>query len=118
MVINAGTATSNRFQLISAKLEAINTPTTTKAGVVTALVTTSISGLKNSASKKQIPVTILAKPVRAPTLIMYEVVVVVPKSIVASESEKSALPALGNLLSFMIPACVATATSDLYQRSQ
>ena len=46
MVINAGTATSNRFQLISAKLEAINTPTTTKAGVVTALVTTSISGLR------------------------------------------------------------------------
>ena len=45
---------------------------------------------------------------------MYEVVVVVPKiapTIVASESEKSALPALGNLLSFMIPACVATATS-------
>ena len=105
MVINAGTATSKRFQLISAKLEAINTPTTTKAGVVTALVTTSISGLKNSASKKQIPVTILAKPVRAPTATpdvdsMYEVVVVVPKiapTIVASESEKSALPALGNL---------------------
>ena len=99
MVINAGTATSNRFQLISAKLEAINTPTTTKAGVVTALVTTSISGLKNSASKKQIPVTILAKPVRAPTATpdvdsMYgsSCCTKIAPTIVASESEKSALP--------------------------
>ena len=118
IVINAGTATSNRFQLISAKFAAINTPTTTSAGVVTALVTTAINGLKNSANKKQNPVTILAKPVLAPTATpevdsMYDVVVVVPKiapTIVASESENKALPALGNLLSFIMPACVATAT--------
>ena len=31
-------------------------------------------------------------------------------TIVANESENNALPALGNLLFFMIPACVATAT--------
>lgn len=67
IVINAGTATSNFFQSISAKLAAIKTPTTTNAGVVTALVTTSISGLKNIANKKQKPVTTLANPVRAPT---------------------------------------------------
>src|SRR5699024_12019474 len=66
IVINAGTATSNFFQSISAKLAAINTPTTTSAGVVTALVTTSIKGLKNIANKKQKPVTTLANPVRAP----------------------------------------------------
>ena len=41
------------FQLISAKFAAIKIPTTTNAGVVTALVTTSISGLKNNANKKQ-----------------------------------------------------------------
>ena len=67
IVMNAGTATSNFFQLISAKFAAIKIPTTTNAGVVTALVTTSISGLKNNANKKQKPVMILAKPVRAPT---------------------------------------------------
>ena len=66
------------------KLAAINTPTTTKAGVVTALVTTSINGLKNNA-KKQIPVTILANPVLAPTATpevdsIYDVVVVVPNT--------------------------------------
>lgn len=53
IVMNAGTATSNFFQLISAKFAAIKIPTTTNAGVVTALVTTSISGLKNNANKKQ-----------------------------------------------------------------
>ena len=119
IVIKAGTATSNCFQFISAKLAAINTPTTTKAGVVTALVTTSINGLKNNANKKQIPVTILANPVLAPTATpevdsIYDVVVVVPNTeptIVAKESENNALPAHGNLLSFINPACVATATN-------
>lgn len=90
----------------------MSTPTTTSAGVVTALVTTSMSGLKNKASKKQIPVTILANPVHYFTATpevdsMYDVVVVVPKiapTIVANESENKALPALGNLLSFIIPA--------------
>ena len=53
--------------IISAKLAAIKIPTTTNAGVVTALVTISINGLKNNANRKQIPVTILAKPVLAPT---------------------------------------------------
>ena len=67
IVTNAGTAISNCFQLISAKLAAISTPTTTSAGVVTALVTTAINGLKKIANKKQNPVTTLAKPVRAPT---------------------------------------------------
>ena len=119
IVIKAGTATSNCFQFISAKLAAISTPTTTKAGVVTALVTTSINGLKNNANKKQTPVTILANPVLAPTATpevdsIYDVVVVVPNTdptIVAKESENNALPALGNLLSFINPACVATATN-------
>ena len=46
IVMNAGTATSKLFQFISAKFAAINTPTTTKAGVVTALVTTAINGLR------------------------------------------------------------------------
>lgn len=50
IVMKAGTATSKLFQFISAKFAAINTPTTTKAGVVTALVTTAINGLKNSAN--------------------------------------------------------------------
>lgn len=67
IVMKAGTATSKLFQFISAKFAAINTPTTTKAGVVTALVTTAINGLKNSAYRKQQPVTILANPVLAPT---------------------------------------------------
>ena len=49
------------------KVSAIKIPTTTNAGVVTALVTISINGLKNNANRKQIPVTILAKPVLAPT---------------------------------------------------
>ena len=112
IVINAGTATSNFFQSISAKFAAINTPTTTRAGVVTALVTTCINGLKNNANKKQQPVTILANPVLAPTATpevdsIYDVVVVVPNiapTIVASESENNALPARGSLLSFIIPA--------------
>ena len=61
IVIKAGTATSNCFQFISAKLAAISTPTDDNS-VVTALVTTSINGLKNNANKKQTPVTILANP--------------------------------------------------------
>ena|SRR5699024_7929829 len=112
IVINDGTATSNLRHSISAKLAAIKTPTTINAGVVTALVTTSINGLKKIANKKQRPVTTLANPVRAPTATpevdsIYEVVVVVPKiapTIVANESENSALPARGNLLFFIIPA--------------
>ena len=52
IVINAGTATSNFFQFISAKL-AIKIPTTTNAGVVTALVTISINGLKNNANRNK-----------------------------------------------------------------
>lgn len=112
IVINDGTATSNLRHSISAKLAAIKTPTTINAGVVTALVTTSINGLKKIANKKQRPVTTLANPVRAPTATpevdsIYEVVVVVPKiapTIVANESENRALPARGNLLFFIIPA--------------
>ena len=112
IVINDGTATSNLRHSISAKLAAIKTPTTINAGVVTALVTTSINGLKKIANKKQRPVTTLANPVRAHTATpevdsIYEVVVVVPKiapTIVANESENSALPARGNLLFFIIPA--------------
>ena len=52
IVMNAGTATSN-FPINFSKFAAIKIPTTTNAGVVTALVTTSISGLKNNANKKQ-----------------------------------------------------------------
>jgi xanthine/uracil/vitamin C permease (AzgA family) len=41
-------------------LEQLQQLLTTKAGVVTALVTTAINGLKNNANRKQQPVTILA----------------------------------------------------------
>lgn len=127
IVINAGTANSNFFQSISAKFPAISTPTTINAGAVTALVTTAINGLKNNASKKQTPVTILANPVRAPTATpevdsIYEVVVVVPKIapiIVAIESENNARPARGSYyLSSYLLELQQQPMYLLYQRSR
>ena len=119
IVIKAGTATSNCFQFISAKLAAISTPTTTKAGVVTALVTTSINGLKNNANKKQIPVTILANPVLAPTATpevdsIYDVVVVVPNTeptIVALKSQRITLFQLSVICYLSSILLAATATN-------
>ena len=66
MVKKAGTATSNRPQSIWPSDETIKIPTMIKAGAVTAFVTTTKSGRKNKDNKKHIPVTIDAKPDRAP----------------------------------------------------
>ena len=116
---NAGTATSNLLQSMSLRDEAINTPTIIKAGAVTAGVITDNNGKKNSDNKNKIPVTIAAKPVRAPAATpavdsTKEVVVDVPKiapATIASESANKPFPARGNVLPFMIPACLVTATS-------
>jgi len=114
-----GTAISNLVQSIFPNEETIKIPTTTSAGVVTADVTTSNNGKKNKESKKNPAVTIAAKPERAPAATpaddsTKEVVVDVPKiepTIEAIESANNALPALGNLLSFINPAWFATATN-------
>ena len=119
IVKNAGTAISNRFHSILFKDETINTPTIIKAGAVTAEVITDNTGEKNKASKNNTPVTIAANPVRAPAATpaldsIYEVVVDVPKIApvtVAKESANKALPARGNLFSFISPAWFATATN-------
>src|SRR5699024_7897170 len=89
------------------------------AGAVTSGVTTLNNGEKNNASRKNPAVTIDANPVLPPTPTpevdsTKDVVVDVPKiapATVAVESANRALPARGNLLSFIKPACVATATS-------
>ena len=65
-VKNAGTATSNSFQLISPKFDTIRAPTVIKAGAVTAGVTTANNGEKNSATKKNAAVTIAVNPERPP----------------------------------------------------
>src|SRR5690625_873316 len=90
----------------------INTPTIINAGAVTSDVTTLSSGEKNNASKKNPAATTAVNPVRPPTPTpavdsTYEVVVDVPTTApvtVAAESANKALPARGNLLSFMSPA--------------
>src|SRR5690625_2401714 len=97
----------------------ISTPTIINAGAVTSDVTTLNSGEKNNAKMKNPAVTTDAKPVLPPTPTpaedsTYAVVVEVPTiepTTVAVESANSALPALGNLLSFIKPAWLATATS-------
>lgn len=98
IVRKAGTANSKRFQSICPNEDTIKTPTIISAGAVTALVTTDNTGEKNNASKNKIPVTIEAKPVRAPAATpeddsTYDVTVEVPKiepAIVAIESEINA----------------------------
>ena len=100
----AGTAISNLDQSIFFKEAAISTPTTIKAGAVTALVITDNNGKKNKANKKQIPVTIAANPVLAPAATpavdsTNDVVVDVPKiapTTIARESANNPLPARGS----------------------
>src|SRR5690625_3792153 len=97
----------------------IKIPTIMSAGAVTSTVIIDSNGEKKSASKKKPAVTIDANPVRPPTATpevdsTKDVVVDVPTTeptTVAAESAKSARPARGNLLFFIKPACVATATS-------
>src|SRR5699024_7481339 len=97
----------------------IKTPTMIKAGAVTSAVTTLNKGEKNKANKKSPAATTAVKPDRPPTPTpavdsTYDVVVDVPTTeptTVAVESASNALPARGSLLSFISPACVATATS-------
>src|SRR5699024_451450 len=120
MVKNAGTAISNLSHSIFLSELDIRTPTIISAGDVTSGITTLKSGENNSASKKKPAVTTEAKPVRPPTPTpavdsTKEVVVDVPRidpATVAVESANSALPARGNLSSFIKPACEATATRD------
>src|SRR5690625_3191777 len=115
----AGTATSSLFHSIFLKFEAIKIPTTINAGAVTSDVMIPRSGEKNSASKNNPAVTTDVNPVRPPALTpevdsTKEVVVDVPTiapATVAAESANNALPARGSLLSFIKPACLATATN-------
>src|SRR5690606_31357428 len=65
-VINAGIAYSNSFHLISARDEAINTPTIINAGAVTADVTTTSKGEKNNAQSIKPAVTTEVNPVLPP----------------------------------------------------
>jgi hypothetical protein len=65
-VKKAGTAISNFCQSIFLSDDAINTPTITNAGAVTADVTTDRSGKKNRDRTNSNPVTTAAKPLRAP----------------------------------------------------
>src|SRR5690606_6655583 len=117
-VINAGIAYSNSFHLISARDEAINTPTIINAGAVTADVTTTSKGEKNNAKTKNPAVTTEVNPVLPPAETpavdsTYDVVVEVPNvapTIVATESADSALPILGSFPSFKSPAFFVTAT--------
>src|SRR5690625_3846013 len=89
-----------------------------KAGAVTSDVTTLNNGEKNNANKKNPAATTAVNPERPPTPTpavdsTYAVVVDVPTTApvtVAAESANKAFPARGNLLSFIRPACVATAT--------
>src|SRR5699024_10158646 len=119
IVKKAGTAISNRSHSISFNDFDIKTPTIINAGAVTSGVITASKGEKNNANKKNPAVTTEANPVRPPTATpdvdsTKEVVVDVPTTdptTVAAESENNARPARGNLLSFISPACVATATS-------
>src|SRR5699024_9633977 len=119
IVKKAGTAISNRSHSISFNDFDIKTPTIINAGAVTSGVITASKGEKNKANKKNPAVTTEAKPVRPPTATpeddsTNEVVVDVPTTeptTVAAESANKARPARGNLLSFINPACVATATS-------
>src|SRR5699024_1991129 len=90
----------------------IMTPTMINAGAVTSAVTTLNKGEKNKARRKNPAVTTEANPVRPPAATpdvdsTYEVVVDVPTvapTTVAAESASNALPARGNLLSFINPA--------------
>src|SRR5690625_2029234 len=89
-----------------------------KAGAVTSDVTTLNNGEKNNANKKNPAATTAVNPDRPPTPTpavdsTYAVVVDVPTTApvtVAAESANNARPARGNLLSFINPACEATAT--------
>src|SRR5690606_831253 len=118
-VKNAGTAISKRSHSISFNDFAINTPTMINAGAVTCGVTIAKSGEKNNAKMKNPAVTIDANPVRPPTATpeddsTNEVVVDVPTTApttVEAASANNAFPARGSLLSFIKPACCATATS-------
>src|SRR5699024_4664382 len=119
IVKKEGTAISNLSHSISFKAVDISTPTIISAGAVTSSVTTCNKGEKNSASKKNSAVTTDVTPVRPQTPTpevdsTKEVVVDVPTiapATVAAESANNALPARGSLLSFIKPACLATATS-------
>src|SRR5699024_7402297 len=119
MVKKAGTAISNCSHFIFLNDEDISTPTIINAGAVTSGVTTLRSGEKNNAYKKNPAVTTDANPVRAPAPtpdvdstkeVVVDVPIVAPTT-VAVESASNALPARGNLLSFIKFARVATATS-------
>lgn len=119
IVRKAGTAISKRDQSIFANEETISTPTITNAAEVTGAVTTDSNGKKNRESKNNAAVTNDANPVLAPAATpaedsIYDVVVDVPKmepTNDAIESANNAFPALGSLLSFIIPAWLATATN-------
>src|SRR5699024_684532 len=119
IVKKAGTAISNRSHAIFFNDEDIKIPTMTKAGVVTSEVTTLNSGEKNNARMKNPAATTAVNPERPPAPTpavdsIYDVVVDVPNIdpvTVAAESANNAFPARGNLLFFIKPACVATATS-------
>src|SRR5699024_1826626 len=97
----------------------IRTPTIINAGAVTSGVTTFNNGEKNNASMKKPAATTAVNPDRPPTPTpavdsTYAVVVDVPTTApvtVAAESANKALPARGNLLFFIRPAWLATATN-------
>ena len=104
----AGIAISISCHLISRSDCAISTPTTISAGAVTWEVTTDSNGEKNKPNKKKIPVVTAVKPERPPTAIPAEDSTYAPTGEVpnkepasmAVESEASALPTRGILLSF------------------
>ncbi|CAB4694181.1 unannotated protein [freshwater metagenome] len=67
MVRKAGIAIPKSSQSIDLICVIIKKPTITRAGVAASYGITATSGAKNVVSRKQIPVTTDAKPVRAPS---------------------------------------------------